>query len=255
MMVKKIKSYLVYTCCFSIAFFLLSCELDNFEGPDAQVFGALIDAKTGEPVQQEIGTSGDAAKIQVIEYGYSSKNPQEWLIKTNGEYRNNLVFSGTYDVVINRGNFVKLDTIKGYKFLPGANELSFMVTPNIRVIEPSVTKEENNIVARFKLEYGHDAGKVDEIALFAQEDSHPSNTFNLTRTTRNVSDRELTYENNAAFKNEVFEVAIDLNSDQGRALVAGKKYFFRVGAKPVGLEGEQIRYNYSKVFELEWSEN
>ena len=54
----------------SAAVFMVSCELDNFDGPDAQVYGAVIDAETEELIQQEIGTSGDAACVQVIEYGH-----------------------------------------------------------------------------------------------------------------------------------------------------------------------------------------
>ena len=32
----------------SAAVFMVSCELDNFDGPDAQVYGAVIDAETEE---------------------------------------------------------------------------------------------------------------------------------------------------------------------------------------------------------------
>ena len=40
-----------------IVVFMVSWELDNFDGPDAQVYGAVIDAETEELIQQEIGTS------------------------------------------------------------------------------------------------------------------------------------------------------------------------------------------------------
>ena len=74
----------------SAAVFMVSCELDNFDGPDAQVYGAVIDAETEELIQQEIGTSGDAACVQVIEYGYAIRKVQQWKLMLNGEYRNNL---------------------------------------------------------------------------------------------------------------------------------------------------------------------
>ena len=144
----------------SAAVFMVSCELDNFDGPDAQVYGAVIDAETEELIQQEIGTSGDAACVQVIEYGYAIRKVQQWKLMLNGEYRNNLVFSGTYDVIMNNGNFVKLDTIKGYRFDKGENRLDFRVIPNIRIKEPIVKKENNAIVATFKLQYGHRTGKA-----------------------------------------------------------------------------------------------
>ncbi|MDE8698074.1 DUF3823 domain-containing protein, partial [Bacteroides cellulosilyticus] len=77
-------------------------------------------------IQQEIGTSGDAACVQVREYGYAIRKVQQWKLMLNGEYRNNLVFSGTYDVIMNNGNFVKLDTIKGYRFDKGENKTGIL---------------------------------------------------------------------------------------------------------------------------------
>lgn len=236
----------------SAVFFMVSCELDNFDGPDAQVYGAVIDAETDELIQQEIGTSGDAATVQVIEYGYAIRKVQHWKLMLNGEYRNNLVFSGTYDVIMNNGNFVKLDTIKGYHFGKGGNKLDFRVIPNIRIKEPVVKKENNAIVATFKLQYGHDTGMVEKIALFAQTDKNPSNSFNLARVVANVEEDEINFGNNNLNANKSFSLVLDLNSDEGKKLKAGQKYFFRIGAVPKDLgEGVQPKYNYSPVFEIQ----
>ncbi len=224
----------------SSAVFMVSCELDNFDGPDAQVYGAVIDAETEELIQQEIGTSGDAACVQVIEYGYAIRKVQQWKLMLNGEYRNNLVFSGTYDVIMNNGNFVKLDTIKGYRFDKGENRLDFRVIPNIR------------IVATFKLQYGHSTGKAEKVALFAQSDQNPSNSFNLAHVTANIEGDDINFENNSRNANKVFTLTLDLNSDEGKKLKAGQKYFFRIGALPKDLgEGIQAKYNYSPVFEIQ----
>ena len=221
----------------SAAVFMVSCELDNFDGPDAQVYGAVIDAETEELIQQEIGTSGDAACVQVIEYGYAIRKVQQWKLMLNGEYRNNLVFSGTYDVIMNNGNFVKLDTIKGYRFDKG---------------EPIVKKENNAIVATFKLQYGHRTGKAEKVALFAQSDQNPSNSFNLAHVTANIEGDDINFENNSRNANKVFTLTLDLNSDEGKKLKAGQKYFFRIGALPKDLgEGIQAKYNSSPVFEIQ----
>ena len=236
----------------SAAVFMVSCELDNFDGPDAQVYGAVIDAETEELIQQEIGTSGDAACVQVIEYGYAIRKVQQWKLMLNGEYRNNLVFSGTYDVIMNNGNFVKLDTIKGYRFDKGENRLDFRVIPNIRIKEPIVKKENNAIVATFKLQYGHRTGKAEKVALFAQSDQNPSNSFNLAHVTANIEGDDINFENNSRNANTVFTLTLDLNSDEGKKLKAGQKYFFRIGALPKDLgEGIQAKYNYSPVFEIQ----
>lgn len=236
----------------SAACMMVSCELDNFDGPDAQVYGAVIDAETDELIQQEIGTSGDAASVQVIEYGYAIRKVQQWKLMLNGEYRNNLVFSGTYDIIMNNGNFVKLDTIKGYQFHKGENKLDFRVIPNIRIKEASVKKVDNAIAATCKLQYGHGTGKVEKIALFAQSDKNPSNSFNLAHVEANIEGDDVNFENNSLNATKVFTLILDLNSDEGKKLKAGQKYFFRIGALPKNLgEGIQAKYNYSSVFEVQ----
>lgn len=232
---------------------LASCELDNFEGPDARVYGAVIDAETEETVQQEIGTSGDAACVQVIEYGYAIRKVQQWKLMLSGEYRNNLVFSGTYDVVMNNGNFVKLDTLKAYRFNKGDNKLNFRVIPNIRIREASVKKEADAVVASFKLQYGHSVGKAAKIALFVQADQNPCNSFNLARVEANIEADDVNFANNARHADKVYTLTLDLNSDEGKKLKAGQKYFFRIGALPKDLgEGIQAKYNYSPVFEVQF---
>lgn len=236
----------------SAACIMVSCELDNFDGPDAQVYGAVVDAETDELIQQEIGTSGDAASVQVIEYGYAIRKVQQWKLMLNGEYRNNLVFSGTYDVIMNNGNFVKLDTIKGYQFHKGENKLDFRVIPNIRIKEASVKKGDNAITATFKLQYGHSTGKVEKIALFAQSDKNPSNSFNLAHVETNIEGDDVNFENNSLNATKVFTLTLNLSSDEGKKLKAGQKYFFRIGALPKNLgEGIQAKYNYSSVFEVQ----
>lgn len=227
---------------------MAACELDNFEGPDAQVYGSLVDASTGELIEQEMGTTGEAASIQVIEYGYGIGKVQGWKIKTNGEYRNNLVFSGQYDIVMNNGNFVKLDTIKGYSFHSGENKLDFKLVPNIRIKHAKVEKTGTAIVATFNLEYGHAKGKVKQLALFAQSDEYPSKSFHLAKVEADVANKNMTIDKNQAIKDQVFKLTLDLQSDEGKKLKAGKKYFFRIGAVATDLgEGVQEKFNYAPV--------
>jgi hypothetical protein len=234
-----------------LAGLLGSCELDNYEMPDAQVFGVIKDAETGEPIEQEYGYSGDAVSLEVIEYGYAIRSPQGWKVMRSGEYRNNLVFSGTYDIILHKGNFIPLDTIKSYQIVKGENKLDFSVTPNIRIHDVNIEKAANAITGTFKLEYAHAAGKISEIALFCQGDMNPSNSFNLSNRKVDVSDRGLDFVSKATYANEQFTVSIDLSSDEGKRLQSGRSYFFRVGAKPTGLGGGiPERYNYSKVVEV-----
>jgi len=243
---------LKYILIAGIVLCMTSCELDNFDGPDARVYGDLIDDETNELIEQEIGTSGEASGIQVIEHGYGIGTVQKWKVMTTGEYRNNLVFSGTYDIIMNNGNFVKLDTIKGYKINKGENKLDFRLIPNIRIKTPKVEKTANAIVATFTLEYAHENGKVKEIALFGQSDMNPSKSFHLCKAEQNIEGEDISHKNNGANKNRVFTLTLDLNSDEGKKLQSGKKYFFRIGAVPTGLgDGIQEKYNYAPVVEIQ----
>lgn len=241
---KSVK-YILAIC---MVVFMTACELDNFDGPNAKVYGALIDDETNEFIEQEIGTSGEAASIQVIELGYNIRSVQKWKIMPTGEYRNDLVFSGSYDIIMNNGNFVKLDTLKNYQINKGSNKLDFRLTPNIRIKNAKVEKTGDAIVATFNLEYGHATGKVREIALFGQADQNPSKSFHLCQVSTNIAGEDVNFQNNAANRNREFKLTLDLNSDEGKKLQAGKKYFFRIGAVPTGLgDGIQEKYNYASA--------
>ena len=40
--------------CVAYAMSTVSCELDNYGGPDAQIYGEVRDAETGELIQQDL---------------------------------------------------------------------------------------------------------------------------------------------------------------------------------------------------------
>jgi len=121
----------------------VSCDwfqLDNQEGWDAKVSGKIIDAKTGQPVQSEQGSS-----ITVIEQGWKdpvSGDPvsqnQSWKIKNDGTYRNNLVFAGDYIMnTVSGANFMA-DPVK-FSIEKGDNEVNFTVNPFCRILNPKIT--------------------------------------------------------------------------------------------------------------------
>ena len=248
----KVLRYMIF---FLTATSILSCKLDNADGPDAAVFGGIYDKDTGELVEQEIGTKGESSNLEVIEYGYSIRQPQKWKIKTSGEYRNNLVFSGTYDIILNKGNFIALDTIKAYEFKCGDNRLDFHVTPNIRIKSAKVEKQENKVVATCRLEFANpvETGKINKLGLFAQDDMFPGNYFNKAAAVIDLSSENLGYANRDSYSDRVFTVEMDLTSGGGLNLTPGRRYFFRIGAEPTGLgDGIIALYNYAPVISIDF---
>ena len=119
------------------AFAFTSCELDNYDGPDASISGEVRDIETGDLIQQDIS---NGSNIIFMEHGFENPEEQRMIFKVNGEYTNNLMFSGVYDFYFNESNFVKPEKLTDYRIKSGANKLDFEVLPYIRVSDVTVQK-------------------------------------------------------------------------------------------------------------------
>ncbi len=127
---------------------MTSCDwftLDNQAGYDAQVHGTLIDSETGKPVLSEIygsdgggwGVSVTVGYLTVVELGWDAEANQNWNVKNNGTYRNNLVFSGTYRMNTSNANYYPMT--QEFSLKKGDNEVNFTVTPYARVVDHKIS--------------------------------------------------------------------------------------------------------------------
>lgn len=211
-----------------------SCEKDNLEGPDAIFAGELRDKKTGELIQQEIS---DGSRVYFIEQGWGENPPvQNMLIKKDGTFYNGMIFSGEYKVVMNRGNYVPLDTLD-MRIKAGKNYQIFEVNPYLRIIEPEVFISDRKVIARFKLEQVT-SNQVFRISLFAHSHIDVSNKLNIVNRTEEL--------NRSITDGEAFELSINLD-DYTSTLVPGKSYYFRIGAQS---HGNETKYNYAASVQL-----
>lgn len=64
-----------------VALLFISCEIDNFEGPDATFYGAIKDSLTNELVGTDL-QNGSA--IEAFELGYPTQVMQKWVINNTG---------------------------------------------------------------------------------------------------------------------------------------------------------------------------
>jgi hypothetical protein len=203
-----------------------SCELDNYDYPDAQLSGTIIDSETNEPVQSDLinGTT-----IKITEHGYDPVSSQYLRVKNDGSYANTLLFSNTYTVQPADRNFVQIDE-QDIKI--GKNTiLDFRVTPYIRVQDASITKEGNNIVATFRLQkMTPDA--VGRIGLYAHSEPIVGEPIRLV-----ASERVL---NRQVDEDEVHKIVINLARNTA-LLKPGQSYFFRIGALS-GFGGAKFNY-------------
>ncbi len=148
--------FLQITCLAATASLLASCDmfkLDNYDGPNAQVYGKILDAETNEPIQIETYTQStfdwstwtnvttcNSGSLVVIEdvsdrwEGFSEE--QDWLVKFNGEYRNDMVFAGKYSVDFQKLPVYSPEGGQVIELKKGSNNFDFKLTPYCRIVDP-----------------------------------------------------------------------------------------------------------------------
>lgn len=227
-----------------LSFIMVSCVKDNMPGPNAQVFGAIRDSVGGGLVETDLV---NGSVIEVFELGYPTQVSQKWLIKQNGEYRNNLVFSGNYDIYLRNGNFFPY-TIPAFNIKPGENKQDFVVVPYIRIKNCTITYDAANkkINASFSLEAGSPLVKVQSIRLYAFSDMYvgEQTKFGTSGTTFSQ-----TFSPVKVIDNSTYNLSIDLAANAS-LFPTGRDYFFRVGSFASVSGVGTIRSNYAPYVKI-----
>jgi hypothetical protein len=222
------------------AFLFAGCQVDNYDAPDAQVYGSFLDEKTGELVGTDIENGNS---IIVVEQGFENPSNQYWNIKNTGEYRNNFVFSAMYDIKFENCNFYPFSQ-NDVKIKKGENKLDFTVTPYIRVVNPSIVKENGKIVAKFRLEAGKSEVRLNSVQLFAFSDMWVGNSVKYSLS--GGTDKQA-FENIAINSSTEYTLTIDLAENKNSFKYTGKNYYFRIGALASVSGVGTVRHNYSPL--------
>lgn len=229
------KILLLISCCL---FALTSCDVDNYDGPDASIHGSILDEQTGELVGTDLN-NGSAIKVR--EHGFTNPTDQTWAIMNTGEYRNELVFAATYDVRFENGNFYPFE-IKDFEVKGGDNLYDFKVIPYIRIKNTSITRNGDIITATFSLEAGKPDVKVKEVQLFAFSDMWVGNSVKYTL---NGGTDKTTFNPTAAIDPvKTYTLTIDLKAN-ATVLKYNKNYYFRIGALADVSGVGTVRHNYA----------
>ena len=157
---KKLKYYIVL---FLITIIAVSCEMDNYDGPDATIQGVIYDATTNKPLQVEHGSG----ILRLRELSWAKGDTLAYIgnqtlsVMQDGTYKNTKWFSGEYLMLPYNGPFFPYDD--KYKDLDDAGELvtvkgvttkDFTVTPFLTLewVEKPVLLSDKRIrcVVRFK---------------------------------------------------------------------------------------------------------
>lgn len=207
-----------------------SCEIDNFDGPDAGIRGVVVDNTTNEGIQTE---QPNGYKIRLIEDGYENVIPLDFWGKADGSFLNTQLFSNSYTVSVLEGPFIAPAEQK--VTLDGVSEVTFAVTPymTINASEPVVVG--NNIEVSYTL--SKPAEVLDDIV----------KSTTLVAKVPNVSNSVSEYSVSSDLSGfDYSEIAITSYTDVIEDLPSGE-YYVRVGGRTNNSMG---RYNYSKVFKI-----
>jgi hypothetical protein len=242
----------IYYLIFLITSLLLgtiSCEKDNFPGPDAQVFGAIRDSLGGGLIETDLV---NGSVIGTYELGEYAANPElrNWVIMQSGEYRNNLVFSNTYRIDFMSCNFFPY-TIPELVINPGPNEIDFYVVPYIRIKNLSITHDgaNNKIIATFTIEPGKPTVKVSSLTLYVFTDMYVGEYIKKT-ISAGTGVPSITFSPAATIDPEtIYTLSIDLDANASVFSVS-RNYYFRVGAKASQAGVGTIRSNYAPYVKI-----
>ena len=114
-----------------LAVFFYACEIDNYDAPSAGIYGKIVDSETGQPY---ISRSPGGGKIRLLEQSseYPTPTPIDVEIMENGQFRHEMLFTGTYQVYPWDGAFVYSGgnvTVN----VDGVKEVNFSVLPYLRI--------------------------------------------------------------------------------------------------------------------------
>ncbi len=221
--------YIVFVAVLAL---ISSCEIDNFEGPTSELYGTFIDQQTNEPLAQDIV---NGTVIEIIEHGWvvdQTNVTQTLVVKGDGTYRNSQIFAGKYLVRAVRGNFHNIPAIDTVNIV-GSTKLDFLVTPYLRIKEPSIVKEGTTVTATFKIEQTS-AQNVTRIGLYVHPNPNVGQPMTLTPRVEQTLNRLVEGE-------ETFTITIDLAANSS-TLLPGQQYYFRIGALS---SAASAKFNYA----------
>lgn len=262
---------------------LASCsmfKLDNYDGPNAQITGKLMDVVTGEVVSLEAATASSFdwstwstvttvkyGSIVVTELGYIPPTwkgdpadypvkltEQDWLVRFDGQYTNTMVFAGTYKYSTKKLPCYEPDADKNtFVLKEGKNVMNLGVLPFCRIKDPKITYNAatKKMVATFYVELGDPsrANKVSNVVFAGNTQLFVgANGMNLAKDDKGAKAKDVN-------PGELITLEIDTKAAENADLFkyASQDRYFRIAAMAEGNGYNQASdkyYNFSPIFKV-----
>lgn len=255
-------------------------KLDNFDGPNAQVNGKIMDMVTGEKIGIEASTSSSwdwstwssvtvvsYGSLVVIEQGWDAEADQDWLVRFDGMYTNNLVFAGEYRFSSKKLPCYEPETSRNtFVLKEGKNRVDIGLLPFCRIRDPhfSYDAASKKLIATFYVELGDPsrAGQVTNVAFCANTQLFVGcSNMNLAKDdpgskAKNVQPGELV----------TLEIDTTLPANANLFKYSNQDRYLRLGAMAEGNGYNANKYynfspvykisaDFSKVEEMVWDES
>jgi hypothetical protein len=232
---KKIK-YSLWTiiCLMAIA----SCDLDNYDEPDARFFGKIIDETTGE----NFIMSSQGLQVRMWETSYKENpTPRDINVKDDATFNNNKLFPGEYQALVSNGAFWPMRDTLTVRLTSGkATEQNFTVTPYLKVsiVDYSLNGATLNIRGKIEAPIAAGLPRVLDIRPFVA-------------ITRYVGSANITAYSDP-FRIDINKDFSEIPADQIYSmsitgLLSGRTFYVRLGAR---VDDSYKANNFSEIIEI-----
>lgn len=130
---KRIHYFFTIVACL---LFISACEKDNYEAPDAEIKGRILD-QNGKPLQTEQGASNMRIKMEELSWQHGGENisitPSYLNVKQDGSFINSKIFQGEYKMTPVEGPFFPYDEGGDTLTINGSITKDFTVIPYLNV--------------------------------------------------------------------------------------------------------------------------
>lgn len=216
---------------------LSSCELDDYPGPDAGIYGVIVDQNTQQPLPTE-QPNGIRLRLWDEKPEYiDNRTPIDTWVKADGTYKNSKVFSGPYEVEVLDGPFYH--PVASQKVnVKGMTEINFVVEPFL-TIDASISGIAGGIQGTYRLKKSRSTEKITEARLIVSSIPAVSvSVFDVIDGQQKFVTRDLSSESDAIVEATEYSGSVT-------GLLSGKTYYARVAARTnTTVNG---KYNYSPV--------
>lgn len=242
----------------AVSCFFVSCEDDNYDGPNSGIKGRFVDVETSEVVPMPVqGMNSVQIRMYECDRYYStgdnySQLPVMIYPKVDGTYENSWMFNKQYILTLEQTNFFPVDTLIMDLEAGDLTTQDIKVVPYARIQVKSAVFENKKLKVSYMITRSKDDYKI-ENAFLAWHispyiDKMSGNSEDLvTVEYGDVADKDLL---NTILTQEIdLSESISFNNKDKQAIMKGNgnKMYFRVGVTT------NSKQNFSEVMSIDVS--